>query len=35
MTRVVFAITITANGYCNHTDLIAGEELHQHFTVVC
>ena len=32
MRRVVFAINITADGYCSHTDGIADEELHEHFT---
>src|SRR5512143_2032836 len=34
MRRVVFAINITADGYCGHTDGIADEELHQYFTRV-
>ncbi len=34
MRRVVFAINITADGYCSHTDMIADEELHEYFTVV-
>jgi len=34
MRKVVFAINITADGYCNHTDMIADEELHQYFTAV-
>lgn len=32
MRKLVFAINITADGYCSHTDMIADEELHQHFT---
>ncbi len=32
MRKVVFAINITADGYCNHTDMIADEELHDYFT---
>ena len=32
MRKVVFAINITADGYCSHTDMIADEELHQYFT---
>ncbi len=32
MRKVVFAINITADGYCNHTDMIADEELHDFFT---
>ena len=34
MRKVVFAINITTDGYCNHTDMIADEELHQYFTAV-
>lgn len=34
MRRVVFAINITADGYCSHTDGIADEELHKYFTGV-
>jgi dihydrofolate reductase len=30
--RTVFAINITADGYCGHTDGIADEELHDYFT---
>ncbi len=32
MRKVVFAINITTDGYCNHTDMIADEELHKYFT---
>jgi len=32
MRRVVFAINITTDGYCNHTDMIADDELHKYFT---
>ena len=32
MRRVVFAINITTDGYCNHTDMIADEEVHKYFT---
>ncbi len=32
MRRVVFAINITTDGYCSHTDGIADEELHEYFT---
>jgi dihydrofolate reductase len=32
MRRVVFAINITADGYCSHEDGIADEELHKYFT---
>jgi dihydrofolate reductase len=34
MRKVVFAINITTDGYCNHTDGIADDELHQYFTSV-
>ncbi len=32
MRKVVFAINITTDGYCNHTDGIVTEELHDFFT---
>jgi hypothetical protein len=32
--KVVFAINITADGYCSHTDMIADEELHDFFAGV-
>ena len=32
MRKVVFAINMTADGYCSHTDGIADEELHKLFT---
>jgi dihydrofolate reductase len=32
MRKVVFAINITADGFCSHTDMIADEELHEYFT---
>ena len=32
MRNVVFAINMTADGYCSHTDMIADEELHDFFT---
>ena len=32
MRRVVFAINISTDGYCNHTDGIADDELHHYFT---
>jgi dihydrofolate reductase len=32
MRKTVFAINITADGYCSHTDGIADEELHEYFT---
>jgi dihydrofolate reductase len=34
MRKVVFAINITADGYCSHTDGIPDEELHDYFTRV-
>jgi dihydrofolate reductase len=34
MRRVVFAINITTDGYCNHTDMIADEEMHEYHTSV-
>jgi len=32
MRKVVFAINITVDGFCSHTDMIADEELHKYFT---
>ncbi len=32
MRKVVFAINITSDGYCSHTDMIADDELHKYFT---
>ena len=32
MRQVVFAINITNDGYCNHTDMIADEEVHEYHT---
>ena len=32
MRRVVFAINISTDGYCNHTDMIADEEMHEYHT---
>ena len=32
MRKVVFAINITTDGYCDHTDGIADAELHEYFT---
>ncbi len=32
MRKVVFAINITTDGYCNHTDMIADEEVHEYHT---
>ncbi len=30
MRKVVFAINITADGYCSHTDMIADDEMHEY-----
>ena len=32
MRKVVFAINMSADGYCGHTDGIADDELHEYFT---
>jgi len=32
MRKVVFAINITTDGFCSHTDGIADDELHEYFT---
>ena len=32
MRRVVFAINITTDGYCSHTDMIADDAMHEYFT---
>ncbi len=32
MRKVVFAINMTTDGYCNHTDMIADEEVHEYHT---
>lgn len=32
MRKVIFAINITADGYCSHTDGIADDELHDFYT---
>ncbi len=32
MRKVIFAINITADGYCSHTDGVADDELHVYFT---
>ena len=32
MRKVVFAINITTDGYCNHTDVIADDEMHEYHT---
>jgi dihydrofolate reductase len=34
MRKVVFAINITVDGYCNHTDMIADEQMHEYHTRV-
>jgi dihydrofolate reductase len=34
MRKVVFAINITADGYCSHLDVIANEEMHKYHTEV-
>lgn len=34
MRKAIFAINITADGYCSHTDGIADEELHKYFTAL-
>jgi dihydrofolate reductase len=32
MRKIIFGINITTDGYCDHMDMIADEELHKHFT---
>ena len=32
MRKVIFAINITTDGFCSHTDVIADDELHEYFT---
>jgi len=32
MGKVVFAINITADGHCNHTDMIPDEQLYEYYT---
>lgn len=32
MRKVVAAINMTIDGYCDHTETVADDELHQHFT---
>ena len=32
MRKVVFAINITTDGYCSHTDVIADDEVHEYHT---
>ena len=34
MRKVVFAINISTDGYCSHTDGIPDDELHEYFTRV-
>ena len=34
MRKVVFAINITADGFCGHTEVIPDDELHEYFTNV-
>ena len=34
MRKVIFAINITTDGYCNHTDMVADDEMHEYFTRV-
>jgi dihydrofolate reductase len=34
MRKVVFAINITTDGYCSHTDMIADDEMHEYFTAL-
>lgn len=34
MRKVVFAINITTDGYCSHTDMIADDEMHKYFSRV-
>lgn len=31
MRKLIAAINMTLDGYCDHTAMIAGEELHQHY----
>ncbi|PJZ76330.1 dihydrofolate reductase family protein [Leptospira neocaledonica] len=32
MKKIVFAINITTDGFCSHTDMIADDQLHKYFT---
>lgn len=32
MRRVIAAINMTLDGYCDHTAILAGEDLHNHYT---
>ncbi|TGK33302.1 dihydrofolate reductase [Leptospira gomenensis] len=32
MRKVIFGINISADGFCGHMDMVADEELHEHFT---
>ena len=34
MRKVVFAINISTDGYCSHTDMIADDEMHEYFTAL-
>jgi hypothetical protein len=34
MRKVVFEINITTDGFCNHMDMIADDELHEYFSRV-
>lgn len=34
MRNVMFAINISADGYCSHMDMVADEELHDYFSAV-
>ena len=34
MRNVVFAVNITTDGYCNHTDMIPDDEMHEYFTAL-
>ncbi|MDB4923311.1 hypothetical protein [Mucilaginibacter sp.] len=32
MRKLIAAINMTLDGFCNHTAMIADEEIHQHYT---
>ncbi len=32
MARVIAAMNMTLDGYCDHTAMIADDEIHQHYT---
>ena len=34
MRKVVFAINISTDGYCGHTDMIPDDEMHEYFTAL-